>query len=83
MEAETNRPVPAQAQLATGARIDINRATAEELEALPGIGPVLAKRIVEDREANGPFHTVDDLDRVKGIGEGILAKVRDHVTAGP
>jgi competence protein ComEA len=69
--------------LPAGVRLDINRATAAELEALPGIGPVLARRIVEDREANGPFASVDDLDRVEGIGKGIVAKVRDHVTAGP
>ena len=83
MEAETNQPELAREQSAPNARININSASAEELEALPGIGPVLAKRIVQDREANGPFSTVDDLDRVKGIGEGILAKVREHVIAGP
>jgi competence protein ComEA len=64
-------------------RLDINRATAAELESLPGIGPVLAGRIVQDREANGPFSSVDELDRVEGIGKGIVAKVRDHVTVGP
>ena len=67
----------------TGARIDINKATATELERLPGIGPVLAGRIVRYREANGPFATVDDLDWVEGIGEGIIAKIRDYVVAGP
>jgi competence protein ComEA len=74
---------PTSPTLPAGVRLDINRATAAELEALPGIGPVLAQRIVQDREANGLFATVDDLDRVNGIGAGIIAKVRDHVTAGP
>jgi competence protein ComEA len=75
---EPTAPLPQQ-----GGRIDINRASAEELETLPGIGPVLARRIVEDREANGPYVSVDDLERVNGIGKGIVAKVRDHATAGP
>jgi competence protein ComEA len=53
--------------------IDINAAGAQELEALPGIGPVLARRIVEDREAHGPFAGLRDLLRVSGIGEKKLA----------
>ncbi|HET9495086.1 MAG TPA: ComEA family DNA-binding protein [Chloroflexia bacterium] len=85
--ADPTAPPAARAPTASvskqGGRIDINRATAEELEALPGIGPVLARRIVEDREANGPYASVDDLERVNGIGKGIVAKVRDHATAGP
>jgi competence protein ComEA len=76
-------PYPTTPSLPDGARLNINQATAEELEALPGIGPVLAARIVQDREANGPFASVEDLERVDGIGDGIVRKVRDHVTAGP
>lgn len=49
-------------------RIDLNRASAGELRVLPGIGPRLSERIVLDREANGPFRTLDDLRRVPGIG---------------
>lgn len=49
-------------------KLDINRATEAELCVLPGIGPALAQRIIADREANGPFSSVDDLDRVRGIG---------------
>ena len=48
--------------------MDVNAATAEELELLPRIGPVLAGRVVADREANGPFRSVNDLRRVRGIG---------------
>lgn len=60
--------------------IDINRANATELQELPGVGPVLADRIVAEREASGPFAEVDDLDRVSGIGPAVLAKLRDRTT---
>jgi len=48
--------------------VSLNRATAEELASLPGIGPVLAERIVQDRMRNGPFRDLRQLDRVEGIG---------------
>lgn len=64
-------------------KVNINTASAEELEALPGIGEVLSKRIVADREANGPFKVVDDLMRVPGIKEGLMSQLRDLVTVGP
>jgi competence protein ComEA len=60
-------------------RISLNRATASELEALPGVGPVLAERIVAYRSQNGPFTEVEDLLDVPGIGEAILASLRDLV----
>lgn len=63
--------------------LNLNTATAAELEALPGIGPTLAARIVEDRQTNGPFATVDDLKRVNGIGDKILERIRPYVTVGP
>lgn len=52
--------------------VNINRADATDLDSLPGIGPVLADRIVADREAHGPFVSVDDLGRVSGIGQALL-----------
>ncbi len=64
------------------ARIDINQASATELTRLPGIGKVKAQRIVAYRAAHGPFHTVDELRRVKGIGKVTLARLRDRVTCG-
>lgn len=60
-------------------RVAINLAGAGELEALPGVGPVLAQRIYDYREKNGPFETVEDLLDVPGIGEGKLASIREAV----
>ncbi len=61
-------------------RIDLNAADAAELQRLPGIGPVGARRIVEEREAAGPYRTVGDLVRVAGFGpsrvRGLLPRVR-------
>ena len=68
---------PTGATPALTARLNVNTATAAELELLPGIGPALAGRIVDDRQANGPFKTVDDLDRVKGIGPKTLERIRE------
>ena len=61
-------------------QINLNTATAEQLETLPGIGPDLAQRILDYRTDNGPFEHVDGLLHVKGIGEGKLAKLRDQIT---
>jgi competence protein ComEA len=65
---------------AAAAPIDLNRASAADLETLPGVGPATATAIVEDRDRNGPFASVDDLDRVPGIGPAKLAALRDQVT---
>ena len=54
---------------------------ADRLDTLPGIGEVLAGRIVAYREAHGPFPSVDALDHVEGIGEGTLAPIRRYLTA--
>jgi competence protein ComEA len=56
-------------------RIDLNTASEAELVRLPGIGPVMAKRIVEYRKANGPFRQLRDLRRVKGIGAKTYEKI--------
>jgi competence protein ComEA len=60
--------------------IDVNHATVEQLDVLPGIGPATAAAIVDHREQNGPFATVDDLEEVRGIGPAKLAAIRDLVT---
>ncbi|MBV7412146.1 helix-hairpin-helix domain-containing protein [Dermabacteraceae bacterium TAE3-ERU27] len=58
--------------------VDLNSAGEQQLTALPGIGPALAKRIVADREKNGPFRSVASLTRVKGIGKKLAAKLSEH-----
>lgn len=69
-------------QAKSPARLDLNRATAEDLEQLPGIGPVLARRIVEWRRGHGAFKSVDDLNHVKGIGEKKLRQLKPLVMVG-
>lgn len=64
-------------------QIDINSADAQAWTQLPGIGDVLADRIVHDRAERGPFVTIDDLLRVKGIGVKTLAKLRPHLRNTP
>jgi competence protein ComEA len=64
-----------------GSRIDLNTATAGELDALPGIGPVLAQRIVDHRTRHGPFEAVEELDDVPGIGPSIAAELAELVSA--
>ena len=65
------------------ARINVNTATAEELEGLPGIGEVIAARIIAYREQNGPFRSVDDLIHVQGISDQTIDKFRDLATTSP
>ncbi len=72
------QPVPAD----NDGRIDINKADVEQLAALPGVGETIARRIIAFREQHGPFQRVDDLLKVKGIGEKSLAKLRPSVTVG-
>ncbi|MEM9661746.1 MAG: ComEA family DNA-binding protein [Planctomycetota bacterium] len=73
-------PVRLSASDSIAARIAVNTATAEELDLLPGIGPVYAQRIVEERAANGHFTSTDDLQRVRGIGPKTAAKLGPLVT---
>lgn len=83
--APTEKPTAAPTEAATQpptepGPLDLNRATAQELTTLPGIGEVLAQRIVDYREAHGPFQSVEELIAVEGIGEGKLEKLRELVT---
>jgi competence ComEA-like helix-hairpin-helix protein len=70
------------AQAGDPVRIDLNRASAAELEALPGVGAVKAAAIVAEREASGGFQSVDELESVRGIGPALIAKLRPLVTVG-
>lgn len=74
--------IPARGQAQTGQTsrtVNVNVATAAELEALPRIGPVLARRIVEYRARHGPFRRLEDLLQVQGIGPGLLRQLREAV----
>jgi competence protein ComEA len=62
--------------------VDINTATQSELEAVRGLGPSKAKAIIEYREKNGPFKSVDDLDNVKGFGKATVDKLKSELTVG-
>jgi len=63
--------------------IDPNQATVVELALLPGVGPSIAQRIIASRRDDGPFQSVDDLDRVQGIGPVTLARVRAWIVIAP
>jgi len=69
----------ARAAASSRSRVSLNEATAAELEALPGVGPALAERIVTYRETNGPFQSVDELINVPGIGPTKLEQLRPYV----
>jgi competence protein ComEA len=64
---------------ATG-KVNINTATAEELDTLPGIGPAIAQRIIEYRLTNGPFQSIEEIKNVSGIGDKLFEKLKDLIT---
>jgi competence protein ComEA len=78
----STKPLPPTGKSAatTGGRININTATAEELDALPGIGPTKAQAIIDYRNQNGTFKSIDDIKNVKGIKEGEFSKIQDRIT---
>jgi competence protein ComEA len=65
----------------TGA-VNINTASLEELDTLPGIGPVIGQSIIDYREANGPFRSIDEITLVSGIADVTFDKIKDHITVG-
>ena len=77
-------PTPPSAQwdasLTEAKQIDLNRASAEELERLPQIGPELSQRIVEYRHAHGPFSTPQELQKIPGIGQKTFDALKEYVT---
>jgi len=74
---------PARSSTERPAPLNLNAATEAQLEALPGIGPATATRIVEYRKKNGAFKKVEDLMNVKGIGEKSFLKLKGLVTVAP
>ena len=79
----TPAAVPASTSNTAAARININTASAAELDLLPGVGEVTAARIIAFREENGPFRSVDDLVLVEGISAKTVGGLRDLVTTAP
>ena len=61
------------------AQLDLNTATAEQLDGLPGVGPVTAQRILSWRDAHGRFNSVDELQEVDGIGPKTFSQIAPHV----
>jgi len=78
LAAETDSRTASSAA-ANARQIDLNKASTEELTTIPGVGEALARRIIEFREKEGPFRRVEDLMKVKGIGEKSFQKMRSHV----
>jgi len=78
----TSQDAPSDTGQSSNGLIDLNSASVELLETLPGIGPVRAKAIVADRELNGPFLTIEQITRVQGIGTTTYTNIRDLVTVG-
>ena len=72
--------IPREGEDQSPQKIDINRAEPWLLEALPGIGEVLAQRIVDYRSENGPFRRIEDLFQVSGIGEATFENIKDFIT---
>jgi competence protein ComEA len=63
--------------------VNINTATLEQLDTLPGVGPTTAQRIIDYREQNGPFINTEDIINVQGIGTGTYERIKDLITVGP
>jgi len=73
---------PEKSAFGLDGRLDLNRASADELVGLPGVGPKTAQRILDDRRMHGPFKKPRDLTRVKGIGPKTMERLLPHVTVG-
>ena len=76
-------PPPDGSASAAPAQININTASVEDLDKLPGIGPSIANAIIDYRTTNGPFKQIEDINAVKGIGDALFEKIKDQITVGP
>ena len=80
-QGEDDSPVePPSGQPASGGKVNLNTADSAALETLPGIGPTLAQRIIDHRQANGPFERIEDLLQVSGIGQATFEGMKDLIT---
>ena len=77
---ETTPSESTSVDISSTGKININTASAALLDTLPGVGPVLAQRIVDYRESVAPFHQISDLTNVEGIGNATLLKIEDFIT---
>ena len=77
--AATGKTAPTAPKPASG-KINLNTATLAELDTLPGIGPAIAQRIIDYRAQNGDFKTIDDLKKVRGIGDALFNQIKDLIT---
>jgi competence protein ComEA len=75
-------PAPGSRGTVPDGKININAASAEELDTLPGIGPAFAQRIIDYREVNGPFKSIEEITLVSGIGDATFDKIKDLITIG-
>lgn len=75
-------PSPGGQNPLPGGRVDINSASQSELESLPGIGPVTAKKIIDYRQTQGPFTSIEDIQKVSGIGPVTFEGLKDLITVG-
>ena len=80
LAAQPKATLQLQGQAQPAVMVNVNKATTEELIKVRGIGPVMAKRIIEHRDKNGAFKSIEDLTQVQGIGGNKLQRIKDQVT---
>lgn len=80
---QSNNSISTNSSVNVSNLININTASQKELEELPGIGPTLSQRIIDYREKNGYFQTIEDIKKVSGIGDKKFEAIKDLITVGP